>query len=439
MNSSQSYSISNTSFPLSEAGVWGKLLKRIKVLDVIAFLVPVTQFLQINVVGRLYMPDVLLACMLPMLFFARGQRLRARLPMIFILLAFLWLFGQVVTDIVRATVFRDYIRGWAKIAFTLVNFCALYLLLHGHRRRFILYAVGLTAGGLISYFVNPNAYAEGLPWKFGYGEPATWFLVLLAAAVIIHKRQGPFFASGVLVGAAALNIFMGFRSLGGICFLAASYLFVQARWAQRLASIRTRPRQVVLIGMVLAIAGVGVIQMYDYTARAGLLGEDAQEKYESQAFGEYGLLVGGRGEMLVSGRAILDSPILGHGSWAKDHEYSLLWNELKRRAGSAASTEDEEGLIPTHSHLLGAWVEAGLLGAIFWVWILSLPARVLLRPLGVMDCLTPLMAFFAFFLIWDVFFSPYGAERRFVTPYYVVVMMTFLGAYRERLSAEVCR
>ncbi|HEY4759113.1 MAG TPA: hypothetical protein VIH42_00895, partial [Thermoguttaceae bacterium] len=288
------------------------------------------------------MPDVLLACMLPLLFFAHGQRLRARLPMIFILLALLWLLGQAATDIVRATVFRDYVRGWAKIAFTLVNFCALYLLFHGNRRRLILYAVGLAAGGLISYFVNPNVYAEGLPWKFGYGESTTWFLILLAA-VVIHKRQGPFVASGILVGAAALNIFMGFRSLGGICFLAASYLFLQARWGQRIASVRTQPRKILLIGMVLATAGVGVYQMYDYTARAGLLGEDAQEKYESQAFGEYGLLVGGRGEMLVSGRAILDSPILGHGSWAKDHEYSLLWNELKRRAGSAASTEDEEG------------------------------------------------------------------------------------------------
>lgn len=406
-------------------------------LDVIALLVPVTQFIQFNMVGRLFMPDVLLACMLPILFYAHGQRLRSGLPMIFILLTFLWLFGQVATDIVRATVFQDYARGWAKIAFTLVNFCALYLLLYGHRRRLILFAIGLAAGGLIRYFVIPNMYAEGLPWKFGYGEPTTWFLVLLAAAVVSHKRLGPFVASGILVGAAALNIFMGFRSLGGICFLAACFLFVQTRWGQRLAGIRTKPRQVVLIGIVLVIAGVGVFQMYDYTARSGLLGEDAQEKYESQAFGEYGLLVGGRVEMLVSSRAILDSPFLGRGSWAKDYEYSSLLNELKRQAGYVTGAEDEEGLIPTHSHLLGAWVEAGLLGAVFWAWVLSLPIRVLLRPNSVMNRLTPLMAFFAFLLIWDIFFSPYGAERRFMTPYYAVIMMTCLGAYRGAFSEQV--
>jgi len=189
--------------------------------------------------------------------------------------------------------------------------------------------------------------------------------------------------------------------------------------------------------MVLAAVGVGVFQMYNYAARSGLLGDDAQEKYRTQAYGEYGVLLGGRSEVLVSSRAILDSPFLGHGSWAKDYQYSSLLDELRQQAGYSTGIEDDKGLIPTHSHLLGAWVEAGLLGAIFWVWILSLPVRVLMKPHGILDYLTPLMAFVAFLLIWDILFSPYGAERRFVTPYYIVVMLTALGPYRERCVREI--
>jgi hypothetical protein len=269
-----------------------------------------------------------------------------------------------------------------------------------------------------------------MPWKFGYGESVTWFLILLAAAIVTNKRMGPYAAIGIIVSAAALNISMGFRSLGGICFLVAGYLLLQARWGQQLSKIRTWPWRVLLIGMVLVTFGVVVFQTYDYLAGSGLLGEVAQRNYLSQASGEYGLLLGGRSEVLVSSRAVLDSPFLGHGSWAKDYQYSSLLNELRQQAGYIAGVEDEEGLIPTHSHLLGAWVEAGLLGAVFWMWILSLPARVLIRSHGTMDYLTPLMAFVAFLLIWDIFFSPYGAERRFVTPYYVVVLMTYLGADR---------
>jgi len=420
-------SVSNTAPPVCDASLIGPLLRRIKMLDVIVFLIPATQFFELKIVGRLFFSDMLLALILPVLLVDYGQRLRARLPMIFISFALLWFFAQVATDIVRVTVFSDYVRGWAKIGFTLINFCALYLLLYGHQHRLTVYAVGLATGGLISCFVNPSLYAADYPWKFGYGAPITWFLIILAARIISHRRKGPYFASGILVGAAALNIFMGFRSLGGICFLTASYMFVQAEWGARLASVSTRPRQAFLIGLVLVVSGVAVFKMYDYSARYGLLGKDAQEKYETQASGEFGLLFGGRSEVLVSSRAILDSPFLGHGSWAKDDQYSSLLIELRRQAGYVGGVYNEEDLIPTHSHLLGAWVEAGLLGAIFWAWVLSLPVRVLLRPNREIDSVTPLAAFVAFLLIWDIFFSPYGAGLRFITPYYVVFMMTCLG------------
>lgn len=430
-------SVSSTTHPVCGASITGPILCRIKMLDIIVFLIPTTQFFELKIVGRLFLSDMLLALILPILLLDYGQRLRARLPMIFISLALFWFFGQVATDIVLATVFSDYVRGWAKIVVTLINFCALYLLLYGHQRRLILYAVGLATGGLISYFVNPNLYAVDYPWKFGYGAPITWFLIFLATGIIKHRSMGPYIASGIFVGAAALNIFKGFRSLGGICFLTGSYILLQAQWGARLASVRTRPRQMFLIGLVLVVSGVAVFWMYDSSARSGLLGKDAQEKYESQASGEFGLLLGGRSEVLVSSRAILDSPFLGHGSWAKDDQYSMLLTELRRQAGYIAGPEDEEGLIPAHSHLLGAWVEAGFLGAIFWVWVISIPARVLFRPHILMDHLTPLMVFFAFLLIWDILFSPYGAELRFMTPYYVVVMMTYLGAYRRKFTKEV--
>ncbi len=93
--------------------------------------------------------------------------------MMLILLS-VWLAGQIVTDLIRHIPFEDYIRGWAKIGITIINFSAVFILTFGNRRRIVLYAIGLALGGILGYYFNPNIYAEDYPWKFGVGESLTW-------------------------------------------------------------------------------------------------------------------------------------------------------------------------------------------------------------------------------------------------------------------------
>jgi len=182
----------------------------------------------------------------------------------------------------------------------------------------------------------------------------------------------------------------------------------------------------VFVGLVIMFMGFIFINGYEYVAQKGILGEKNLQKYESQASGNLGILIGGRSEILVSVYAIRDSPIIGHGSWAKDHRYADMLMYLKSVLGYTSAEPGEEGLIPSHSHIFGAWVEAGILGAVFWIWVLSLPIRVLTGSYRTKEPLSPLIIFFSFILIWDILFSPYGAERRFITPYYIIVMMSFL-------------
>src|SRR5680860_1377498 len=112
-------------------------LTRADFLDAVAFLIPVTQFVEIKVIGRLFGPDLLLLGLLPLLLGWRGRLLRHRLPRGFIILAVLWLASQVATALFREPPFLDYSRGWAKIGFTLTSFLALYLLLYKRRRRIV--------------------------------------------------------------------------------------------------------------------------------------------------------------------------------------------------------------------------------------------------------------------------------------------------------------
>ena len=398
------------------------------VQDVLVFIIPLSGFIELQVVGRLFAPDTIMLVLFPFLVLSMGRRLAAPLPRMFIIMGLIWLLGQVATDVIRSTSFHDFSRGWANIIFTLTNFSVIYLLINNRLRRIILYGAGLVGSGLLSFYVNPNIYASTYPWKFGVGGPLTLLVILIAVWVMGNKNRHqllPIFMVGLI---GLFNVYMGFRSLGGVCLLTAVYLIAQRRMQQhKRQAIKIRYRTIVMLGMVLAVGSFLTIQGYEYAARSGMLGNTAKVKYEAET-GEYGLLIGGRTEILVSIRAVMDSPIIGYGSWAKNWHYAEMLNTLRRKFDYASRGISKLGLIPTHSYLMGGWVDAGILGAVFWLWVLFLPVRTLTVLFRTRSRLAPLIVFLAISLIWEVLFSPYGSKARFEVPYYVIVMMMVLSA-----------
>jgi hypothetical protein len=386
---------------------------------VLACLVPLLLFVEVHRIGRLFAAEVLLLALLPALMFAHATRMRPwALPAIPIALLLLWLDGQVMTDAYRGTAFPDLARGWLKIAFTLTNFIALYLLFDGRKRRYLLFGIGLVGGLTLEYVVSPSAYAEADPWKFGLATPVTLLLALVATT---RRAQAvPLLPPSLFAAGAAVNLVNGYRSLAGICFLSAGYLLWRAR-RLRSAPLR-RPSAARRTGLLLAVllAGVAFVSFYTYAARSGQLGVAARAKYTKQSGSPVSVLEKGRPEILVGLRAGLDSPVLGHGSWARDVRYLNLLRANGYRP-SAADLENEP--IPAHSHLVGAWVEAGLLGVPFWMWALGLTAAAVAELHRSRDELVPLAIFVAFSLGWDIFFSPYGAEARVYTPYFLLLLL----------------
>jgi O-antigen ligase len=177
-----------------------------------------------------------------------------------------------------------------------------------------------------------------------------------------------------------------------------------------------------------------------------MLGEDARSKFEMQSSGQFGIILGGRMDVLGAFFAIYDSPVLGHGSWAKDPKYLIAQQQALalmdyKVEGIVSPEELEEGLIPSHSHILGAWVDAGILGALFWGWVLFMTVKSLARVHPSTVALLPLASFAAFQLLWDLLFSGYGAEMRIITPYFIVVVMSCLSvttpALRQALTAKL--
>ena len=402
----------------------------------IAFITPTLVWMEFSVVGRIFVPELILIGLLPFLLMTRGRMLADPLPRTFLMLAALWLASQVLTDLVRESEFRDYSRGWARIAFTAANFCTLYMLLHGSHRRIVLFALGLAVGGYLSFRLNPSIYTEAHPWKFGVGPPAA----LLAALASLWPpiRRIPFLPALPLLAVSAYSMAVGFRSLAGIALLASIYLLVQ-----QIAGRRRRARAALSPGRALLFLAAGValtaavLELYEQAATRGYLNEGARWLYERQDSGSFGVLLGGRSEIYASARAVMDSPIIGHGSWARDAGYAARIFELRLLGYDLRLlTRPDPDLIPTHSHLMGGWVEAGILGAVFWLWVLLLVFRVLSDLYLTAEPLGPLIAFIGFMTLWDVVFSPFGAERRFTVPFNVVLMMFAWDVLRARLPRE---
>jgi len=401
--------------------------------------IPSLMFLELSIGGRLFAPELILLFLLPGLLLKRGRFLLAKLPKTLLVLGFLWLASQILTDVFRSTPFVDWSRGWAKISLFLLDFSALYLLIRGSRSRMLLFLVGIAAGQVLAYFFAPSAYALTYPWKFGYGPPVTLVIVILVNVGAIRRHL--LLQVALLLSIGVVNLALGSRGVFLICALAAAYVLTSGWYSFQVPAGRPRRRKRLWLAVTaLLVVGYSAGAGYAYAAQHGWLGQASATKYATQSAGKYGVFVGGRVDVLVSGQAILDSPVLGHGSWAKDWKYQNLLSARLAQLGypDQATPSEAQGLIPSHSYLLGAWTESGVLGALFWGWVLVMTVRAMKQTYGLSEPLTPMIAFVTLTLLWSILFSPFGAQERLYAAFFIVVVLSFARpALRARAHGSV--
>jgi hypothetical protein len=395
-----------------------------RLLDTILFCIPTLKFLEFEIVGRLFATDIILITIFPITLILKFKRLSNCIVKMIIFFGLLWLANQIITDLIRNIDSIDYYRGWAKICVTMMHFTTLYLIINNNNKRIIIFILGICLGDILSFFFNPNIYAIDYPWKFGVGNPFTLIIILMSS--LLYKKS--FVLCSILLSlACVLNLYMGFRSLSGICFLTTIYLLIEYNFlSNKKNEIKLSLRQVIILFSLLILASMIFLKGYEQLANKGILGNTAKLKYVWQSSGDLGILIGGRSEILVASQAIINSPIIGYGSWAKDFYFTDILNNIMRSMGYSQNVSNDLNLIPTHSYFFGAWVEAGILGAVFWGVIMIMIIQILTTKYNFKTTLFPLIIFIAFHLSWDILFSPFGADQRFTTPFYIIIMITFL-------------
>lgn len=401
--------------------------------DALVFCLPALTFVSVSVGGRLYGAEILVLVLLPALAVSpSAARLRDPFAIKFLALAGLWFAGQLFTDLVRGTSVHLLAKGWALILFTMVNFAALWMLVT-NRRRVLLALSGATTGLILQYALDPVGVSRGYPWKFGYGLAITFAVVLLVTVL----RLGPTVGIGAMALLGTLNAVQGFRSLAGICLATAGLLFLHQKGAVR---PRITPARAGTLLVALCATAYLLQILYASVAAQGVLGVQERTKYEQQ-IGTLGPLVGGRPDVVFATVAVAQSPLLGHGSWAQrtyeidDPAIDFLFQNGYRYLRPVTSNPDAN-VIPTHSHVLNAWVTAGMLSLPFWIWAFSVPLRALMTTFA-SPSTAVLATFISCSLLWDFLFSPFGASRRLTVPLLLIslVILTRHGSKAEERHA----
>jgi hypothetical protein len=407
------------------------------VADVAVLVIGLTATFTVHFVGELPISEVILLALLPILLAVHGRRvLKPEFKALFFLLG-LWLFGQAVSDFYRHTATLDWIRGDAAIIFFGLDVVGLAVLLRKNERRKVIFLAGAAIGSILVTIFSPSEFAQDEPWKFGYG-PGVITLVLFISCFFYARRK--YMIAGLLIlGVAGVNLLENYRSPVGQLLIVITLVFPVV--PEQLGRLRILPhsggavRVAILVVLSLGSAWVAG-RLVDFVTSAGLISEEAREKNEvEQKAGS--LLLGGRPEIQVSLQAVKDSPIIGYGSWASDSKYVEMLFDIEVEQGLLnypdLTAEFEGGFIPTHSHLMGAWVWAGILGATFWFYVLWLTARATIRLAILRPRLAPVYAYLVVAMLWEIMFSPLGSYMRMYDAAAVVIMVDLLEAKPVRV------
>jgi hypothetical protein len=200
----------------------------------------------------------------------------------------------------------------------------------------------------------------------------------------------------------------------------------------------------VALSVFISSFGLGFIILNPMVA--SIMPDATYIKTVKQAQSSFGLLLGGRSEILASFEAFADKPLLGHGSWAKDN--SGVYNALRIQRAFDLGEDidltildrvhmDDVRLIPTHSFIMGGFVWAGIAGGLFWIYMLYWLANVYVRHAHDLN--------FYYFIgiyefVWGILFSPFAYSTRFSSAVFVASLIAytvFLSRVRSCLQSSV--
>lgn len=400
--------------------------------DRIVFLVGCFSTFYVNIVGRVYVGELLVFLLYLFRSDIRSIRLPSPVKKVNKLL-WIWLISAIITDIYRNTPFVDAIKGIVSVLFLICLLPFVYWALYDKIERWFYFLIGsIISSQLTYYFLTVTTeFGSAEIWK-------VYSFVPLFAGVAgwLFKIGRTKLSNMVFLIFGVWALYNGSRNVFLTCCLTVVVLSYINKFKSSdiFNAILSYKRKIIGLTIILIVGSTLIVSSYGYLASNGSLGEKAYEKYYKQKNSKQGV-ASGRLESIIAATLIIDSPFIGYGSFAKDrtnyvYNYYLA-NGYEIRPGRFEYDENSvQNMLPRHSRIFGMWMWHGIGCGIFWIFILSLFYKVLKN--GCLLLYHDLLGFSIFTLfteIWDIFFSPMSV--RLVPLFFWMFLLLIFNRYKS--------
>lgn len=429
----------------------------------VLFLIGLFSVTQIRIVGSIGISELFIFAAAPIVLIQDYAQLRKHgfLPVVWI--SILLVVNCVVSGLVNGTLMPMLFRGIATTYAVFSTIVVMHRLLVRNLSQFKWLMLGFALSSVINVFVFQTAtetaiYAGGL-----HGADATQAIMsgplfwigrlrnLLSVPTSGWYLQTPLWYS--VLSPIALVMFAMLTSESGrsasLALLLSALLILIGRKSVR--TMRLMQKRFILVGTSVIMCALLFKEAYQYAAEHGYLTEKAIKKYESQSRGGTGvlrLLMAGRVEFFSGLFANVKKPLWGYGPWAIDRDNLHL--EFLREYGSEEDFKDYASLldyefrvnggvghlIPAHSMIMGFWTWYGIMGLVFWVYVLYLMLAVVRKYIKEIPQLYGYFALLLPSMFWHILFSPFGSRTERMTFVVLLLIAKAVGERRLQLPAE---
>lgn len=337
--------------------------------------------------------------------------------------AFLWLLGAIIADLWNHTGQIEMLKGWFNIIFFIGLLPFVYWALEDNPKRWIWYVAGNGISSLLSFYtVRGEDFADR---AYEIWQLYAWEPFVIGCASVLYYRGKHKLAMLTYLGWAFYSLYGGSRNMFLTISLAVCIMYMVDKFKERSLGekiVRFKSK-LVPVFVSLLIGALCVDTIYENLASTGALGDLAYEKYMQQKYSSGNLLQNGRAETFLGLEVIMQNPIIGYGSFATYKSGMFDSGDITNKLNSYYDGADVEYL-PSHSHVVGYWLYHGILGGVFWMYILFLMWKLfksgafMYEPKLIGHCL-----YYTVAVLWAICFSPFGqrAPMAFYIAYLIVI------------------
>ena len=407
--------------------------------NLLLFLIGMFSLTQIRVVGSIGISELVIFLLAPFVYIQKRLAMKREGFATLINLSLLVCLGCCLASIVNHTPLTYFLKGLASPYAIFASTVVLYTLLRDNYDGVKWILLGTALSGIVNIFVFHVAAEVSDGGGLLQGAAATE--KIMSGQVFWISRIGPFLAlptqGWYLQTSTAVSL--GLTSVLGVvaiifsqgsgrsaALMAFMTLFMLMGGQKSASQIRRVSRHVLKLICLLFVLSMGLKYASQYAAPRGMLGEEAQKKFERQSRGGKGILrmlIGGRKEFFVALTACLDKPLVGFGPWAVDRKG--YYEKFLIKYGSADDLDEYMsalkyyrnrgvsvgyGIIPAHSHIAGFWMWYGIFGLVFWLYVLYLIFGLLRKYLAAVPAWYGYYCFMLPATLWNIFFSPFAGR-----------------------------